>query len=195
MDNEHEERNRFLTIPNILSISRILLVPVFLVMIIQGKAFEALAVFLLAGSTDLLDGLIARQWHQKTKIGTLLDPAADKLLATPTFIVLSLSSLKLPNIIPVWLTISVIGRDVLIITGALVAFKLRGQKSFNPSIFGKASTVCQFSVIFFVLLLNYVQKSPLYLSWLYVVTLFFTLVSGIHYVMIGSKMILPSKQS
>lgn len=192
MDNK--EINRFLTLPNILSISRILLVPLFLVMATQGNAFGALAVFLLAGSTDLLDGFIARQWHQRTKIGALLDPAADKLLATPSFIVLSLPSLNLPNTIPMWLTISVISRDVLIGTGTLVAFKLRGQKRFDPSIFGKASTACQFSVIFFVLLFNYAQISPPYLSSLYFATLLFTLISGIHYVAIGFKMIFPQKQ-
>ena len=189
----NEESNRLLTLPNILSISRILLIPVFLMMIARGKAFGALFIFLLAGSTDLFDGLIARQFHQKTKIGALLDPAADKLLATPSFIVLSLPSLNLLNTIPMWLTISIISRDVLISAGALVAFKLRGQKRFTPSIFGKASTVCQFSVIFFVLFFNYVQISPPYLSWLYFATLFFTLVSGIHYVMIGFKIIFPPK--
>ena len=189
------DESRFLTLPNILSISRILLVPVFLITVTQEKAFGALAVFLLAGSTDLLDGLTARIWHQKTKIGALLDPAADKFLATSSFIALSLPSLNLLNTIPMWLTSSVIGRDVLISLGALIAFKLRGRKRFDPSIFGKASTVCQFSVIFFVLFFNYTQTSPSYLSWLYYVTLFLTIISGIHYVMIGFKMIFPPKQS
>lgn len=189
-----EEIDRFLTLPNILSISRILLVPVFLLMVTQGKAFGALAIFLLAGITDLLDGLTARIWHQKTRIGALLDPAADKLLATSSFIVLSIPSSNLLNVIPIWLTCSVIGRDVLISVGALVAFKLRGQKRFDPSIFGKASTVCQISVILSVLFFNYAQTSPSLLSWVYYVTLFFTIVSGIHYVMIGFKMIFPPKQ-
>jgi cardiolipin synthase len=188
------DQSRLLTLPNILSISRILLVPVFLMMIIRGRPFGALFIFLLAGSTDLLDGFIARQFHQKTKIGALLDPAADKLLATPSFIVLSLPSLNLLNTIPLWLTISVISRDILISGGALVAFKLKGQKKFDPSLFGKVSTVFQFSVIFFVLFFNYLQVSPFYLSWLYYVTLFFTVLSGIHYVTIGFKMILPPKQ-
>jgi cardiolipin synthase len=190
-----EESNRLLTLPNILSIFRILLVPVFLMMVTQGKAFGALAVFLLAGLTDLLDGFTARQLHQKTKIGALLDPAADKLLATSSYIVLSIPSLTLLNAIPIWLAITVISRDLLISGGAFLAFKLRGQKRFDPTIFGKASTACQFSVIFFVLFFNYTQASPSYLSWLYYVTLFFTLVSGIHYVAIGVRMIFPKKQS
>jgi cardiolipin synthase len=188
------DESRLLTLPNILSISRILLVPVFLMMIIRGKPFGALFVFLLASSTDLFDGLIARQFHQKTKIGAILDPAADKLLATPSFIVLSLPSLNLLNTIPLWLTFSVISRDILISGGALVAFKLKGQKKFDPSILGKASTVFQFSVIFFVLFFNCLQRSPSYLSWLYYATVFFTVLSGIHYIMIGFKMILPPKQ-
>ncbi len=190
-----DEKNLFLTLPNILSISRIFLIPVFLMMIIQRKAFGALAVFILAGLTDLLDGLTARLWHLKTKIGALLDPLADKLLATSSFIVLSLPSLNLLNAIPIWLTISVISRDLLISGGVFATFKLRGQKRFDPTIFGKASTVCQFSVIFFVLFFNYTQKSPPYLSWLYLATLFFTLVSGIHYVAIGFKMIFPKEQN
>jgi len=188
------DESRLLTLPNILSISRILLVPVFLMMILQGRPFGALFIFLLASSTDLFDGLIARQFHQKTKIGAILDPAADKLLATPSFIVLSLPSLNLLNTIPLWLTISVISRDILISGGALVAFKLKGQKKFDPSILGKASTVFQFSVIFFVLFFNYLQRSPSYLSWLYYATLLFTVLSGIHYVAIGFKMISPPKQ-
>lgn len=190
-----DDESRLLTLPNILSISRILLIPVFLMMTIQGKAFEALVVFLLAGLTDLLDGLAARQLHQKTKMGALLDPAADKLLATSSYIVLSLPSLKLLNTIPLWLTISVISRDVLIGLGTLIAFKLRGQKRFDPTIPGKASTVCQFSVVLSVLFFNYLQTSPPYLSWLYFATLFFTLVSGIHYITIGFKMIFPPKQT
>lgn len=189
-----EESNRLLTLPNILSIFRILLIPVFLIMITQGKAFGALAVFLLAGLTDLFDGFAARQLHQKTKIGALLDPAADKLLATSSYIVLSIPSLTLLNAIPIWLAITVISRDLLISGGAFLAFKLRGQKRFDPTIFGKASTACQFSVILSVLFFNYTQTSPPYLSWLYYVTLFFTLVSGIHYVAIGVRMIFPKKQ-
>lgn len=184
-----ERKNHILTLPNILSFLRILLIPVFLAMIIQQKAFEALAVFLLAGLTDLLDGFTARLWHLKTRIGALLDPAADKLLMTASFIILTFPSLNSPNFIPLWLTIIVISRDFLIGTGALLAFKLRGQKRFDPSVFGKASTVCQVTIILAVLFFNYTESSPPHLFWFYYLTLFLTILSGTHYSYIGFKMI------
>ena len=190
-----EEKNSLLNLPNILSLLRILLIPVFLVLMIQGKVMEASAVFFFAGFTDVLDGFAARLFHQRTKIGALLDPAGDKLLMTSAFIVLTIPSLNSPHIIPLWLTIAVISRDLFIVSSAFALYKLRGQKTFPPSIWGKSSTVCQFMVLILVLFFNSFQISFPYLRLLYFLTLALTLLSGVHYSYIGFRIISVPKRS
>jgi len=190
-----EEKNNFLTAPNFLSSLRILLVPVFLVMIFRQEVFYALMVFLVAGATDLFDGLFARIWHQKTKIGALLDPAADKLLATSAFIVLTLPALNSPNVIPLWLTVVVIARDLLIVLGAIILYILISQKKFKPSLLGKASTSCQLTVVLLVLLFNSIETSPTLLGLGFHLTLIVTILSGIHYTYVGVRMLATGRQS
>lgn len=190
-----EKKNNFFTLPNILTLLRIILIPIFLKMILSRKAFEAFLIFLLAGITDFLDGFSARLWHQKTKIGALLDPAADKLLMTTSYVVLSFPTLSSPNTIPLWLTATVISRDLLIAVGTLVIYKISGYKSFNPSVLGKVSTVCQVGTVFFVLFYNYLQISPSYFIWIYCLTLIFTLLSGIHYTIIGFNIFFHPQKS
>ncbi|MGB8952704.1 MAG: CDP-alcohol phosphatidyltransferase family protein [Candidatus Aminicenantales bacterium] len=180
-----EEKCSVWTLPNMLSLFRILLVPVFCWAIFQKKALEALLVFLLAGLTDVLDGWTARIWHQQTKIGTILDPAGDKLLMAASFIILSFPSLSAPNHIPLWLTVVVFSRDLLIVTGAFVAFLTLGQKSFTPSLLGKISTVCQVGTIFLVLLLNFYRVSSPLMMGVYYLTLLTTVASGVHYFKYG----------
>ena len=189
MDKKKEKN--FINVPNFLSILRIILVPFFLVMVLRKQTFEALLIFLLAGATDFLDGLSARLWNQKTKIGALLDPAADKLLMATSYIVLSVSSLNSPNNIPVWLTVIVIFRDLYISTGAFFLFKKTGHKSFNPTIMGKLSTVFQIGSILLVLFFNYLQTSPVFLDWIFYLTFLITLISGIQYTFIGIKLYSP----
>jgi cardiolipin synthase len=190
-----EEKNSLLNLPNILSLLRILLIPVFLVLMIQGKVMEASAVFFFAGFTDVLDGFAARLFHQRTKIGALLDPAGDKLLMTSAFIVLTIPSLNSPHIIPLWLTIVVISRDLFIVSSAFALYKLRGQKTFLPSLWGKSSTVCQFMVLILVLFFNSFQISFPYLRLLYFLTLALTLLSGVHYSYIGFRIISVPRKS
>lgn len=184
-----ENRDSLWTMANFFSMVRILLVPVFLYMVIQQKALEALVIFLAASLTDVLDGMAARTFHQRTKIGGLLDPAADKLLMTAAIIVLSIPSLSQPNTIPLWLTILIISRDLAIVTSAFALFKLRGQKSFPPSFMGKTSTVCQMGIIVLVLFLNVLKTSPSFLLWLYILTFATTLVSGVQYGIWGYRIL------
>lgn len=190
-----KEKSLFLTLPNILSLLRILLVPVFMVAMIQRKAFEAFAIFTLAGLTDVLDGFTARIWRQKTKIGVFLDPAADKLLLTPSFILLSLPSLSSPNLIPIWLTVLVIGRDVLIALGSLIIYRLGNLKIFYPSLLGKATAVCQVGTVLLVLFLNYLEISFPYLKWVFYLTFAATLLSGIHYSVFGFNQIFQPRKN
>ncbi len=186
-----ETEEKFLTLPNVLTLLRLGLVPVFVAMSLRRQALGALVVFALAALTDFLDGLAARICHLRTRIGTLLDPLADKLLLSTAFILLTLKRLSSPYSIPFWLTAVVIGRDLLIVVGAYVVFRLRRTRSFPPSFLGKISTVCQALTIFCVLLANYVPASVSLssaLPALYVLALTSTILSGAHYVILGIRL-------
>jgi cardiolipin synthase len=176
-----------LNLPKLLTHGRIILVPFFAAMIVQGKAFEALLIIVAAGVTDVLDGWAARATRQKTKAGSFLDPAADKLLMMTSFILLTLPKLGKPNVIPLWLTVVVIGRDVIIACGALALIALRKLGRVRATILGKSSTVCQVLTVWAVVLFNYLRRTPTVMPWLYFLTLMFTSLSGIQYVLIGIR--------
>jgi cardiolipin synthase len=173
------------TIPNLLSVFRILLAPIFLWSLLNHRSFEALVIFFAAGITDLLDGMAARIWHQKSRLGAILDPAGDKLLMSVSFIALSFPSLARPNTLPLWLTVTVILRDLLILGGTLYGYLAWGQKTFLPTLLGKISTGCQVGLIFLVLLLNFRGAGPGIMVWAYGFTLFWTVASGTHYFIEG----------
>ncbi|MBE0461142.1 MAG: CDP-alcohol phosphatidyltransferase family protein [Candidatus Aminicenantes bacterium] len=176
-----KRKDDIMSVPNILTILRIIFTPIFLILIIQQKLQKAFIVFLLAGFTDVLDGAIARFFDQKTNLGIYLDPAADKLLISSSYILLSLHSVGIPNTIPVWLTFIVIGRDVLIAFGFLIFFRLNRTKDLLPSLLGKATTVSQVTVVGLVLLFNIMQISPPVLNLAYLITLILTILSGVDY--------------
>ena len=186
--------NTFFNLPNLITLARIALIPPFLVMIVSGRVFESFLIFLVAGCTDVLDGQLARLLRQKTKIGTILDPTADKLLMTSAYITLTLPALTTFNTLPIWLTATVVGRDALIGIGYFVISRVRGIKTVSPTILGKTSTVFQIGTVLLVLLFNYLQLSPAFLIWLYFLTLTFTLLSGIHY-FITYAFLIPSPPS
>jgi cardiolipin synthase len=188
-------KNAIITIPNFISISRVLLIPVFLYMMLNGKILNAFIVFLIAASTDFLDGATARLLNQKTKLGVLLDPMGDKALMAAAFIILSVPKISIPNTIPGWLTITVIGRDIFLVIGAFVLFKLIGQKTFTPVFLGKISTVCQMGVLLLVLFHNVTKTYAPSLSWFYLLTLVFTILSGIQYFYIGLTWLLQYRKS
>jgi len=190
-----DSKANFLTVPNLLTCLRILLVPIFLTMMLHHKSIQALIIFLIAGSTDLLDGLTARLWNQKTKLGAFLDPTADKLLATTAFITLTFPSLSSPNNIPLWLTATAVGRDIIIGSGVLILYFLIDFKQIKPTLLGKATVFCQLSVILLVLIFNYTQTSPLILEQLFYLTLALTLISGIQYIFIGFRLLTASSQA
>jgi cardiolipin synthase len=173
--------SRVFTIPNLLSVFRILLVPIFVWSLLNKRSSEALIIFFIAGLSDLLDGMAARTWHQRSKLGTILDPAGDKLLIATACVALTVPSLGRPNAIPLWLTSVIILRDLLIAGGALFAYLTWRQKTFLPSPFGKISTGCQVGMLFLVLLFNDLRISPRPMPWIFALTLFWTLLSGVHY--------------
>jgi len=182
-------RSELFTLPNVLSLSRILLAPVFVVMMAQRKPWAAFIVFLAAGATDALDGFTARWLRLKSTLGLWLDPMGDKVLLTSAFVVLTLPAIAQPNTLPLWLTALCIGRDLAIALGALIIISLRGKRTFKPILAGKATTICQVFMIYFVLYLNAVGKSPQSLGWLYVLTALLTAVSFVQYGFIGVRML------
>jgi cardiolipin synthase len=178
---DEARRSEVFTLPNLLSLSRILLTPVFVGMMVQKKPWAAFIVFLAAGATDALDGLAARLLRLKSTLGLWLDPAGDKVLLTSAFVVLTLPALSQPNTLPLWLTAICIGRDVAIALTALVLITLRGKQTFKPVLAGKASTVCQVLLLYFVLFCNATGRSPEALGWLYALTAILTSVSWVQY--------------
>ena len=168
------------TLPNQLTILRMGLVPVLVVLVLTRELGWAVAVFTVAGITDLLDGLIARLGHQQTKLGAMLDPAADKLLLSASFIVLTWGpGLVLP--IPAWLTVVVLSRDVIILVSVAIVNLTAGPRVFYPSFLGKSSTAAQLFTVAAVLLLNALGRNPGWASLLFHLTLVLTVTSALHY--------------
>ena len=166
-----------INIPNILTVSRILLTPLFVIYLVKGMFHFALLVFTIAAISDGLDGLLARYFNQYSALGAYLDPIADKLLLASAFA--TLAALK---VIPAWVTIIVLSRDILIITGIAV-FALMGIPfEIKPSLVSKWTTVFQSLTIFLTLLdpkipgIFWVKPS---MFWM---TACLTTVSGLHYV-------------
>lgn len=177
-----------LTIPNIITLVRILLTPLFIIFLIQGNYRRALILFILAGVSDLADGLIARVWHQKSRLGSYLDPLADKLLMAASFVTLSIYKQ-----IPSWLTVVVLSRDVALALGVLI-FRLADiPLKVRPSLAGKWTTTFQLTTIGFVLLSKLVPIPPLVLCAFFWVTGILTTVSGIQYLYGGIKMMNTSQ--
>ena len=168
-----------MNLPNLLTLFRMVLVPIFVVLVLYHEYSFSLAVFVAAGVTDALDGLIARHFGCMTDLGALLDPIADKFLLMSAF--LSLTYHRGPVAVPLWLTVLTVGRDVILLL-ASAAVALHGPKRiFRPSIPGKATTVIQIALVTCVLLDNSRGlRGPFYRP-LVALTTVATVVSGIHY--------------
>jgi len=178
-----------LTLANQLTLLRMLLIPAFAILVAYHQLGWALVVFLIAGLTDGLDGLIARRSGKKTSLGAWLDPMADKLLLVTTFIVLTLPGLGLVNRLPVWLTILIISRDVVIVLTVAIVNLAVGRRTFRPSIYGKLATATYIVTSVVVMLFNFLrQTSPLVTVCIYA-SLAVTLISGIHYITHAARII------
>lgn len=175
------------TTANQLTILRIVFVPVFIILLSYGNVGLALATFVAAGLTDALDGVIARCFGQKTPIGALLDPLADKLLMVTAVVILSMPQMELVNTIPRWLMIIMISRDVFILLIVLIVVLLVGWRPFTPSRYGKASTLLQVMTILAVLYTDWRSIVMPELSILFYITGFMTAFSGLHYLATGRQ--------
>jgi cardiolipin synthase len=170
-----------LTAANQLTILRMLLIPAFVILLLYQHRGWALTVFMIAGLTDLLDGLIARATGQKTTLGAWLDPMADKLLLATMFIVLTLPGIGSANRLPVWFTVLVISRDVAIVLTVAVINLAVGPRTFRPSIFGKFATATYIVTGVVALYYNYLGvTAPIVMVFVYA-SLAITVVSAAHY--------------
>ena len=170
-----------LTTANQLTILRMLLIPVFVILLLYGYQGWALITFMVAGLTDLLDGLIARLAGEKTTLGAWLDPMADKLLLVTMFIVLTLPGIGLANQLPIWFTILVISRDVAIVATVAVVNLAIGPRTFRPSIFGKIATATYIVTGVVTLYFNYLGEKTLIVGFFVYASLAITLISAFHY--------------
>ena len=171
-----------LTPANQLTLLRMFLIPAFVILVVYGYLGWALIVFGVAGLTDSLDGLIARRSGQKTALGAWLDPMADKLLLVSTFVVLTIPGLGLANRLPLWLTVMMISRDVVIVGTVAIINLAMGPRTFRPTIYGKTATAVYILTAVVAMLFNYLgYHSPVVDVFIYA-SLVITLVSGLHYI-------------
>ena len=170
--------NEFRATPNQLTFLRLCIIPFLVLAILDGHFRIAFGLFILAGITDGLDGLLARLLRQRTILGQYLDPVADKLLLSTLFLVLHHESL-----IPRWVTVLVFARDLGIIMVAAILYAGTGMRNFRPSIFGKANTLAQIIALLTVLLSQFYcpQWVLLIRHWSLMATVGLTVLSGFQY--------------
>ncbi len=182
--------SKIITIPNLLTFLRLALIPVFAIALYYGYSLTALVIFFFAGLSDMLDGKIARKYGMESPLGTILDPIADKLLMTVSFILLTLpNTFPAQDHIPVpfWVAASVIGRDILIIAVAVAIYIVTDFRKFTPSLLGKISTVVQINGIGLILI-AIVLKVSFYLPTLYTLITALAVISGIQYIFHVAKL-------
>ena len=178
--------SQILTAANQLTIVRMAFLPFVVIKLVEGHYKGALILFLFAGLSDGLDGLLARTLHQQTLLGQYLDPIADKMLLSTVFLVLSIV-----HQIPWKFTVVVFSRDICILAVSAVLYTIAGLRDFRPSIFGKANTFAQVAAVIFVMLWQFDH-----VRWVAVArigflraTFFLTIISALHYVyLVGKRM-------
>lgn len=173
--------SQLLTVANQLTLLRLIFIPFVIINIVDGNYFWAMFLFVAAGLSDGLDGLLARMLKQQTLLGEYLDPIADKLLLSSTFLVLSFMS-KIP-----WkFTIVVFTRDVCILMVSAVLYIAVGLRNFKPSIFGKLNTLAQVATVIFVMFFEihpepWVYRTSRSLLW---AVFALTCASAVHYIVL-----------
>jgi cardiolipin synthase len=176
-----------MNIPNFLSLLRIILVPVIVIFLIQGSYAKVLIIFVIAGLTDALDGAVARLLNKQTKLGSFLDPLADKILLSTSFI-----SLAIFGLIPSWLAVIVISRDFIILLGLVILSMMSVTYEIKPVFVSKVTTTLQIATVFFALLLKTVTYDRISYDWIMILswlTALFTVLSGLIYIIKGIKFI------
>jgi cardiolipin synthase len=175
-----------LNLANQLTFLRLLAAPFLVLALLQSRFGVALALFGAAAITDLLDGLTARLLRRATPLGAYLDPAADKVLLTTAFVMLTeyptlLREIELVRRIPLWLTVLTISRDVFIVAVALIVYLAYGVERFRPTVWGKLTASCEFVTVSAFLLYAALGRDGAVLDVLIYATLALTVFSGLHY--------------
>lgn len=177
------------------------LIPVFVTFLFYQRFILALIAFIIAGITDGLDGLFARRFDQRSQLGTVLDPIADKLMLVTAFVVLSMRNVfpqPVPNHLPIpfWVTAAVISRDVFIIVGAAAINIMTGFRRFRPSWLGKLNTTVQIIAIAIIILAaSFPYGTGYYLPTTYAIVFALAILSGTHYVFFASKLLNEDRQT
>ena len=166
-----------LNLPNLITIARILVVPVFIWMLWQQRYGPALAIFLAASLSDGLDGYLARRLNQVSRLGAMLDSVADKIAILAALVVLTALER-----IPLWLAFAMIGRDLIILSGAALYRMLAGSLEITPTSLGKLHTFLAFLMVCVVLgNAASVVNASAWLPWLFDILLISAVVSAAHY--------------
>lgn len=169
------------TIPNGITLVRLALIPFFVLSTVGGRHTLALGIFIAAGVSDALDGLVARTLGMRSLLGTYLDPIADKTLLVTAYVALTLPTPGAVTI-PLWLTVMALSRDFLIVLVALLLYLAAGVREFPPSLWGKWTTFFHIFTIALVLLANVTRIPELALMGCFYVALTLTVVSGADYI-------------
>lgn len=174
-----------LTVANQLTILRMALAPCLVVLVLSRQHTWALVVFVVAAMTDVLDGLAARLGHQRTTLGAMLDPIADKLLMASSYVALTWGK-GLPCPVPAWLTVVLLSRDATIVVSVAAINLTLGRRVFYPTVLGKLSTASQITTAGVVFLLNAIAECFPWTKYLFGVTLALTVASALQYVHLAS---------
>jgi len=169
------------TIPNGITLLRLALTPFFVLSVISGDHVLALGIFVAAGISDIIDGLVARLLGMRSRLGTYLDPIADKLLLVTAYVVLTLP-IHDSVTIPLWLTVMALSRDFLIVLVALLLYLGAGVEEFPPSAWGKATTFTHVVTLTLVLIANVTRVAEHVLLTCFYVALALTIISGVDYI-------------
>lgn len=171
-----------MTIPNLITLVRIILAPVFVIYLMNDHLNSALIVFVICTASDGVDGMVARLFNQKSKLGAYLDPLADKLLLVTAFLLLAAL-----GHLPTWLTVAVIARDVTILLGVLVIHLNKLELHIRPTVLSKVNTCFQFITVTAVLSKGFLSFPPALYLYFYYATALFTVASGLHYILYGLR--------
>lgn len=179
-----------MTVPNLITTIRIILAPVFIIYLINDQFFSGLIIFIVCAVSDGIDGLVARLFNQRSRLGSYLDPLADKIVLVSAFIALAFI-----GILPSWLTVLVISRDILILLGVVVLFLYDQKFNIHPVLSSKITTCCQFITVSVVLAKDYLPFLSVSYNYLYYITALFTIISFLQYMYFWFKMLGDDQES
>lgn len=177
-------KGRIWTVPNQITLLRLGFLPFFLILVLYEQYQWALFVLVFVAMTDAIDGYLARRLGQKSALGAYLDPIADKLLLSSSFIVLAMEKK-----IGWWLTMMVLSRDVLLLVVAAVILVVQGYRPFPPSLLGKATTFFEIGLVFFVVFAAAYpnERAPLFIHYLAYLVAALVVISGFHYAFVVAR--------